>query len=78
MKIQYRVITDEFEGYEAQWRNNWWNKWIQMSSCEGLRRNTSKTIRDAVYLINEDKKDRELKIKEEKFKPRVVWTDGVK
>ena len=40
---EYRVVTDSYSGYEAQYRTRWWPFWRIISSG-----NTSPTIDEAV------------------------------
>lgn len=31
--MEYRIVTDDFAGYEAQWRAWYWPFWTQIGFC---------------------------------------------
>lgn len=51
MSIKYRIITDRYAGFEAQYQPWWWPFWIQ---CNGW--NTNATIEQAKRVIEIHKK----------------------
>ena len=49
-KIKYRVVTDHYCGFEAQYRVWWWPFWMMVNGC-----NTRSTLEDAKGLCGKDK-----------------------
>lgn len=63
-KTKYRVVTDNYAGYEVQYKLWWWPFWIQASDSEGRIVNTFFTLEEAT------KYAKELKCK---TKCKAVW-----
>jgi hypothetical protein len=47
--IKYRIITDRWAGYEAQYKVGWWPFWIQIAESP-YKSNTSGTIERAKHV----------------------------
>ena len=54
-KRQYRIVTDNFGGFEVQKKRWYLQTWLQIRSEDGYRINTHLTIEDAEKLIEMDK-----------------------
>ena len=54
-KIQYRIVTDKFCGFEVQKRLWYYPFWFQIRSVDGYCINTHHTIQQAEKLIKIDK-----------------------
>ncbi|MBL87188.1 MAG: hypothetical protein CMO82_11080 [Winogradskyella sp.] len=54
-KRQYRIVTDNFSGFEVQKRLWYYPFWFQIRSENRLPVNTHKTIESAEKLIEMDK-----------------------
>ncbi len=64
MRNKYRIVTDEFNGYEAQVKRWWWPFWwVELNGV-----NTSSSIQRAYKYVEEDRKG--------SFKPFTVWSDA--
>jgi hypothetical protein len=46
MKTRYRIVTDEYLGYEVQYKKWWWPFWVQVGYTGGLV-NTWSTVESA-------------------------------
>lgn len=64
---KYRVVTDDYLGFEAQVWRIWFPFWVKMSE-DDLRINTHLSLESAVAFIKRKKAKVKL--------TRVVWTDA--
>ena len=54
-KLKYRIVTDNYNGYEAQWRPWWSPIWFVMDDM-GTGTNTFKTVEEAKAFIEKKRK----------------------
>lgn len=66
-KVKYRIVTDDWGGYEAQYKLWWWPFWLQL-----FWTNTSSTIEGAEREIELSKLTGRLRRRYPKFKSTVV------
>lgn len=59
--IKYRVVTDQYAGFEAQSWRIWWPFWVQINI------NTFYSVDDAVEYINS------VRSPKAKFTKRIMW-----
>ena len=68
-KLKYRIVTDNWAGYQAQCRLWWLPIWFTMSNSNlRTRTNTFKTVKEAKEFIGEKRQKAE-------FISKIVETD---
>lgn len=61
-KRRYRIVTDNYSGFEVQFKNWFWPFWMQ---CQFT--NTHRTLEEAMDFMTEDKAGH--------HRPKTVWRD---
>ena len=57
-KKKYRIVSDNYSGFEVQKKIWWFPFWLQISGSYGANANTSRTILIAEELIQIDREKR--------------------
>jgi len=63
-KKQYRIVTDEFNGFEVQKRLLYFPFWFQIKGRQGFHTNSQTTIKESEELIEMDRKKNKPHIRE--------------